>query len=166
MFISKRKLRVWRVQKCIPFIGAKTSLTCAGLETSPFHISQYRGKNGNLLISGYNFYHVTEFAPKQCLYQKETTAMESPKMYSSRRCKNLTYLCGTVNDPVSKKPVQGRERKFAETRVCFLPWYHVCTKAMFISKGSYRNGESKNLFLSSVQKLHLPVQDSKRTPLM
>ena len=66
------------------------TLTCAGLETTPFHLSQYRGENRNLLKSGSKFCHVTEFAPKQCLYQKETTAMESPKMYSSRRCINLT----------------------------------------------------------------------------
>ena len=31
----KRKLRVWRVQKCIPLVGAKTALTCAGLKTTP-----------------------------------------------------------------------------------------------------------------------------------
>ena len=35
----KRKLRVRRVQKCIPFVGAKTSLTCAGLQMTPSHVS-------------------------------------------------------------------------------------------------------------------------------
>ena len=28
---TKRKLRVWRDQKCNPLVGAKTILTCAGL---------------------------------------------------------------------------------------------------------------------------------------
>ena len=95
----KRKLRVWRVQKCIPLVGAKTSLTCAGLYTTPSQVSQSRAENGNLQNSGSTFSHVTVFAPKQCVFQKEGTGKESLKIYSSRRYKNLTYLCGTANDP-------------------------------------------------------------------
>ena len=86
----KRKIRVWRVQKCIPLVGAKTSLNCAGLQTTPCHVRQYRSKNGNSQKFGYTFCHGTVFAPKQSLYQKEATGIETPKMYSSRRCKNLT----------------------------------------------------------------------------
>ena len=67
-------------------------------------------------------------------------------MHSSSQFKNHTYLCGTASYPVTCKPVQGRERKFAEIRVYLSPWYHVCTKAMFISKGNYRYGEFKNAF--------------------
>ena len=177
----KRKLCVWRVQKCIPLVGAQTSLTCAGLETTPSqvskhmddsgnfcksgstishgtvftpkqclsqkeatgmespkmyssrrcknltylcrtvndpsHVSKYRAENGNLRKSGSTFIHGTVFAPKQCLFQKEAAGMESPKMYSSSWCINLTYLCGTANDPVSSRPVEGRERRFAEIRL-------------------------------------------------
>ena len=172
----KRKLRAWRVQKCIPLVGAKisltcaglqmtpshvsqyraengnlrksgstfchgtmfppkqclhqnqatgmeslkmysfrrwkTSVTCAGLQTTPSHVSQYRAENGNLRKSGSTFSYGTMFAPEQCLYQQEATCIESPKMYSSRQCKNLTYLCGTANDHISCKSVYGRERKF------------------------------------------------------
>ena len=97
--LYQRKLRVWRVQNCIPLVGAKTSLTCAGLQTTPSQVSEYRAGNGNLRKSGSTFCHVTVFAPKQSLYQKEATGMESPKMYSSRRSKNFTHLCGTANDP-------------------------------------------------------------------
>ena len=89
----KRKVRVWRVQKYIPLIGAKTSLTCAGLKTTPSHVSQYRVENGNLRKSGSTFCHGTVFAPKQCLYEKEAKGMESPKMYSYCRCKNLNSWC-------------------------------------------------------------------------
>ena len=77
--------------------------------------------------SGPTFCHGTVVAPKQCLYQKEATRMESPKMYCARWCKNLTYLCGTANDPISSRPVEGRERKFAEFRVYFyamVPYLH------------------------------------------
>ena len=101
----KRKLRVWRVQKCIPLVGAKPSLTCAGQQTTPSHVNEYSAENGNLLKSGSILRHGTVFTPKQCLYQKEATRMDSPEMYSSPRCKNLTYLCGTANDSVSSNPV-------------------------------------------------------------
>ena len=33
----KRKLRAWRVQKCITLVGADTVLTSSGPETTPFH---------------------------------------------------------------------------------------------------------------------------------
>ena len=103
--LYQRKLRVWRVQNCIPLVGAKTSLTCAGLQTTPSQVSQYRAENGNLWKPVSTFYHGTVYSPKQRLYQKEATGMESLKMYSSHRCKNLTYLCGTANDPISGKSV-------------------------------------------------------------
>ena len=32
----KRKLRAWRVQKCIALVGADTVLTSSGPETTPF----------------------------------------------------------------------------------------------------------------------------------
>ena len=38
----KRKLQVWAVQNWIPLVGAKTPLTCVGLQTTPSHVSQYR----------------------------------------------------------------------------------------------------------------------------
>ena len=104
-FYVKRNLRVWTVKKCIPLVSAKTSFTCPGLQMTPSQESQYRAENKILRKSGSTFSHGTVFAPKQCLYQKEATGMESPKIYSSRRCKNLVYLCGTANIPVSSKPV-------------------------------------------------------------
>ena len=85
-------------------------------------------------------------------------------MYFSSRCKNRTYLCWPANDPVSCKSVYGRELKFVEIRVSLLPWYRVCTKAMFSSKGSYRYGEYKNVFVSSVQKPQFPVVGLQTTP--
>ena len=101
----KRKIQVWRVQKCIRLVGAKTALTCGGRQTTPSHVSQYRAEDGNLRKSGSTFRHGTVFPPKQCLYQKEAAGMESSKMHSSTRCKNRTCLCGTANYPVSCKSV-------------------------------------------------------------
>ena len=61
----KRKLQVWTVQKCIPLVGAKTSFTCAGLQRTASHVSQYRAENENLRKSGSTFSHGTVFTPKQ-----------------------------------------------------------------------------------------------------
>ena len=36
-----RKLRVWRVQKCIALVGADTVLTSAEPKTTPCHDGQY-----------------------------------------------------------------------------------------------------------------------------
>ena len=41
------------------------------------------------------------------------------------------------------------------------PWYLVCTKAMFISKGSYGYGEPKNVICWLVQITHRPVRARK-----
>ena len=113
----KRKVWALRVQKCIPLVGAKTSHTCGGLQTTPSQVSQYRAENENLRKSGSTFSHCTVFSPKQCLYQKEAIGMQSPKIHFYSRCKNHTYLCGTANYPVICKPAYGRERKFEEILV-------------------------------------------------
>ena len=76
----KRNLRVWRAQKCIALVGAETVLTSAGPQTNPFHGWQYRVGNGNMRHFGPTNPHDSAFAPKQCLYQKEVTDMESSKM--------------------------------------------------------------------------------------
>ena len=75
----KRKLQVWRVQKCISLVGARTSLTCAGLQKTPSQVSQYNAESGNLQNSGSTFIHGTVFAPKQCSYEMEGTGMDEIK---------------------------------------------------------------------------------------
>ena len=44
----KRKVSVWRAQKCIALVDAETVLTSAGLQTTLFHGWQYRADNGNM----------------------------------------------------------------------------------------------------------------------
>ena len=67
-------------------------------------------------------------------------------MYFPSRCKNPTYLCGPSKYPVSREAAWGREGKLAYIGVDLSPWYRVCTKAIFASKGSYRYGEIGNVF--------------------
>ena len=81
----KRKLRKWRVQKCIALVGADTVLTSAGPQTTPCHGGQYRMQRENFRNFGPTKPHGTAFAPMQWLYQKEATGMESSKTYCSIR---------------------------------------------------------------------------------
>ena len=91
---SKRKLRVWRDQKCIPLVGAITPLTCAGRHNTPSRKRQYRAQNGKFGKLRRTYGHGTVFAQRKYLYQKEATGMERPEMYSVSWCNNHTYLCG------------------------------------------------------------------------
>ena len=93
----KRKIRVWIAQKCFALVSAETVLTSAGQQTTPFNGGQYGAGNGNMRNFGPSYPHCTVFAPKQWLYQKEGTSMESTKIYYHTRCKK-PYL-----------PLQGRK---------------------------------------------------------
>ena len=92
---TKRKLRVWRDQKCIPLVGAINPLTCAGHSNTPSRRRQYRVQNGKLGKLGRTYDNGAVFAPRKYLYQKEATGMERSEMYSASRCNNPTYLCAT-----------------------------------------------------------------------
>ena len=67
-------------------------------------------------------------------------------MYFPSRCKNPTHLCGPSKYPVSREAVWGREGRLAYIGVDLSQWYHVCTKAIFVSKGNYGYGETGNVF--------------------
>ena len=101
----KRELWVWRDQKCIPLVGAKTPLTCGRSQTTLSGRRRYRAENGNLRKLGRIYRLGTVFAPRQYLYQKGARGMESPEMYSFSRCINCSYLCGPSNYPVSREAV-------------------------------------------------------------
>ena len=87
---TKRKLRVWRDQKCIPLVGAITPLNCAGRQNTPSRVRQYMALNGKFGKLGWTYGHGTVFAPRKYLYQKEATGMERPEMYVVSRCNNPT----------------------------------------------------------------------------
>ena len=97
----KRKLRLWKAQKCIALVSAEVVLTGAGTQTTPFHGWWYGVGNGNMRKLGPTNPPGTAFAPKQWLYQKEATGMESSKVCCPCWCRNSTYQCGSANYPVS-----------------------------------------------------------------
>ena len=98
--------------------------------------------------------HGTVFAPMQCLYCKEATGVESPKMQFPRQCKNRTDRYGSTNYPMSCSAVSCQKCKFSEFWGYFLPWYRVCTNAKLILNGS--NGVES-------PKMQFPSQYKNRT---
>ena len=102
-FYIERELGVWRVQKCIPLVGAKPPLTCGSSQTTLSEGRRYTAENGNLRKLGRIYYLGTVFAPRQYLYQKTAMGMERPEMYSFSRFKNRSYLCGPSNYSVSRR---------------------------------------------------------------
>ena len=97
----KRKLRVWKAQKCSALVGAETVLTSAGRKTTPFYGGQYWVWKGNVRNFGCTYQYGTAFPHKEFLYQKEATGMENLKMSSSSLWKNPTNLCRSANFPIS-----------------------------------------------------------------
>ena len=78
--------------------------------------------------------HRTAFARKQWLYEKETTGMESSKMYCSSRCRNSTYQCVAANYPVSWGAVYGREWKYSKLWAYQFQWYRFAPKQWLYQK--------------------------------
>ena len=147
---TKWKLRVWRDQKCIPLICAITPLNCEGRQNNPSRVRQYRAQNVKFGKLGRTYGHGTVFTPRKYLYQKEATGMERPEMYSVSRCNNPTYLCGPLKYPFSREAVYDQELKVAYIVTDLSPWYRVSTREIFIPKGSYGYGETRNVFRYSV----------------
>ena len=100
---TKRKLRVWREQKCVPLVGAITPRNCAGRHNTPSRGRQYKAQIGKFGKLGRTYGHGTGFAHRKYLYQKEATGMERQEMHSVSPCNNHTYLCGTSKYPVSRE---------------------------------------------------------------
>ena len=87
-------------------------------------------------------------------------------MYSLFQCRKGTSQYGAAIIPLSSGAVWNRQWKMAECRGYLSPWYRVCTKAIFISKGSYGNVEPKNVILVLVQKGYFPLRGRKLSGFM
>ena len=134
----KRKLCVWRAQKCNALVGAETVLTSVGTRTTPFPDGQYR--------EGPEWKYAKFRAYKSPWYRICTKAMVlSNGSYVYGELKNVMLLL--VQNPYlpvrgRKLPcffgaVQGQEWKYAKLRAYQSPWYRIFSKAMVILKGSY-----------------------------
>ena len=67
---TKRKLRVWRDQKCNPLVGAITPLICADRQNTACRERRYRAQNGKLRKLGLTYRHGTMFAPRKYTERK------------------------------------------------------------------------------------------------
>ena len=133
----KRKLGLWRPQKWITLVGAKSTLTCAGLQTTPSHVRQYRAENGNLWKFGSIFRHGAVLGPKQCLHQNEARAMESPKSISLVGAKSALTCAGPQTTPSHIRQYRVENENLGKFGPTFRHGaWGLCTKAIFISKGS------------------------------
>ena len=74
---TKRKLRLWRDQKCIPLVDAIAPLNCEGRQNTSSRGGQYSAQNGKFGKLRRTYGHGTVFAPRKYLYQKEATGMET-----------------------------------------------------------------------------------------
>ena len=108
---TKRKLRAWKDQKCIPLVGVITPLNCPGRQNTPSRGMRYRAQNGKFPKLGRTHRHGTVFAPRKYLYEKEATGMKRPEMYSTSRWNNPTYLYGPSKYPVSREAVWAQSGK-------------------------------------------------------
>ena len=93
----KWKLQAWRVEKYIALVGEDNVLTNVVPQTTPFHWGQCRAQKGKMQKFEPTNPPCTAYAPKQWLYQKEATGMESSKMYCPSRCRYRNYQCGVAN---------------------------------------------------------------------
>ena len=113
---TKRKLRIWIGQKCIPLIAAITPLTCADRQNTQSRVRLYMAQKGKFGKMGRTYGHDTVFAPRKYLYQNEATGMERLEMYSDSRCNNPNLTVQAVIVPRLEGDSIGPGMKFGKLR--------------------------------------------------
>ena len=122
----KRKLRVLRLQKCISLVGAKMSLTCAELQTTPSHVCQYRAENE---ICGNPDLPFLPMVP--CLHQSNVYIKRKLRVWRVIKCipligtKTSLTCAGLQTTPSHVCLYRADNEKFVENRVYFYSWYRV-----------------------------------------
>ena len=93
-----------------------------------------------------------------CLHQKNIYIHRKPK---GCRAQEYYHWVGANREQTSTglqitrihmSPYRSDNAKFPIVRGFLSPWFRVCNKAIFISKGSFRDAESKNIVLGLMQK--------------
>ena len=142
---TKRKLRAWRDQKCIPIVGAITALTYAGRQSTPS-----RGRRFWLRMeSCLNWDGPIAMVP--CLHQGSINTKRKLRAWSDQKRIPLVGAI-TALTCAGRQTTPSRGRRFwPRTETCLnwtdlSPWCRVCTKQIFIPKGSYGHGETRNVF--------------------
>ena len=105
----ERKLRVRRAEKRNFLVSANTTPTGACQQTITCLAAPYLASNRNFQNFVPSYRHGTVFAAIQCLYCKEATGVESPKMQFTSQCKNRTDRYGSTNFPVSCSAISSQQ---------------------------------------------------------
>ena len=115
---TERKLRVWRDQKCIPLVGAKTILICACRQNTQSRLMRYRAKTGKLRKLG------RPIALVPCLHQGNIYTKRKLRVWRDKKCiplvsaiTPLTYA-GRQSTPSRWRKYRARNgklRKFGRT---------------------------------------------------
>ena len=77
----KRKLRVWRDQKCIPIVGGITQLNCAGRHNTPSRGKQFIGSRTESLV---NWDGPMAMVP--CLHQGNIYIKTKLRVWRDQKC--------------------------------------------------------------------------------
>ena len=127
----KRKVRVWRAQKCNFLASAKTAPTITGQQTT--HVLQRRiGQAVEIFkISGLPINMVP------CLHQCNVYIVRKLRVWRAQKCNFLVSAkttptgTGQQTTPRLAAPYWARNKIF---KISGLPieWYRVCTNAMFV----------------------------------
>ena len=140
----KRKLRVWRGQKCTFLVSAKLN--------RPLVVNKLPRVLQRRIWQAIEIFKTSglpiDMLP--CLHQCNAYIVRKLRVW---RAQNSNFLVsaktaptgmGQHTTPCLAAPYWARNEKFSKFWGYFLPWYRVCTTAKFILKGSYGCGEPKN----------------------
>ena len=95
----KRKLRAWRVQKCIAQVGADTVLTNAGPQTITCHGGQYMVQRGNMRNSSLPIPMVTRLHKCNGYIKKKLRAWRVQKCIALVGADTVLTIAGPQNTP-------------------------------------------------------------------
>ena len=102
-----------------------------------------------------------------CLHQCNVYIKRKLLAWRAQKCNLLVSAkteptgTGQQTNTCITAPYSASIRNFSKFLGYLSIWYHVCTNAMFILKGSYGCGEHSNEIYLSVQKQHRPVRVNK-----
>ena len=105
---------MWRAQKYNFLVSSKTAPTGKGQQTTPCLAAPYLASNRNFQNFGTSYRHGSVFAPMQCLYCKEGTGVESPKMQFPSQCKTEPEVMGQQTTPCLAAPYWASNRNFED----------------------------------------------------
>ena len=123
---TKRKLRVWRDQKCSPLVGAKTILTCAGRQNTPSRMRRYSTQNRSCVICD------GPIAMVPCLHQGNIYTKGKLRVWRDQKCsplvgaKTILTCAGRQNTPsrMRRYSTQNRSCVICDGPIAMVPCLH------------------------------------------